>query len=66
MAHSFEFSLNTHRTHIGNCYDLYVIHSSHILHSFYACFLRFVLNLTTMIVTVMFRYGVNKILKYLT
>lgn len=38
MTHSFEFSLNTHRTHIGNCYDLYVIHSSHILHSFYACF----------------------------
>lgn len=38
MAHSFEFSLNTHRTHIGNCYDLYVINSLHILHSFYACF----------------------------
>lgn len=38
MAHSFEFSLNAHRTHIGNCYDLYMIRSLHILHSFYTRF----------------------------
>lgn len=37
MGHSYEFSSNTHRTHIGNCYDLYMIHSLHISHSFYTC-----------------------------